>query len=118
MRGWFAPFAAAVAALALLAGGPGAVKADTVYIDVESNFFDQAEVYVYTGDTVCWTFNNGIHTTTSVDGLWDSGVLGAGSTFEYTFTDPGDYIYTCTLHFNCCGMAGVVHVVDPCPCPG
>jgi plastocyanin len=110
-------FAVGLAAAAFLLSGVGLAKADTVIVDVKSNVFSPKEVTVKAGDTVRWTFDQGVHTTTSSDGLWDSGVLGVGNTFEHTFNDLGDFAYVCTLHVNCCGMQGIVHVASPTPTP-
>jgi plastocyanin len=82
------------------------------------NIFDPGDLTVAVGDTVVFTSMIGTHTTTSIDGFWDSGFVPAGQSYQVDFTDaePGDYIYVCTLHFDCCGMAGIIHVVPPC-CP-
>jgi plastocyanin len=78
-----------------------------------NNFsFSPSDVTVNVGDTVQWVFEQGVHTTTSLDGLWDSGNLSAGSTFQFTFNQAGDFHYKCSLHFSCCNMAGVVHVAS------
>jgi plastocyanin len=116
MRNWIRLFSAGVIALAFLLGGAGVARADTYEVTVQNNFFDMNEITIAPGDTVRWVFTQGLHTTTSVDALWDSGVLAAGSTYEYTFSDVGDYYYFCTRHIDCCNMAGVVHVVSGC-CP-
>ena len=62
------------------------------------------------GDTVRWDYPNVAllqHTTTACGDdcdnptatpLWDSGVLSPGDTFEYTFNNPGTYLYFCELH--------------------
>lgn len=113
MKSWFAPIAAGLAALALLAGGTGIARADVVVIDLEVNFFSPSDMTITTGDTVCWFWDHGVHTSTSADGLWDSGILSPGSMFEYTFNQAGDYPYFCSLHLDCCNMVGVIHVVDP-----
>jgi plastocyanin len=113
MKGWFTRFFAGVAAVAFLLSWAGLAEANTIVIDVKSNFFSPNDVSVVVGDTVRWVWDQGVHTTTSSDGLWDSGVLGVGSIFEYTFNNPGDFAYTCTLHFNCCNMAGTIHVKPP-----
>jgi plastocyanin len=102
-----------VTAAAFLLSCAGLARADTIVVDVKSNFFSPKEVTIAAGDTVRWVFDQAVHTTTSSDGLWDSGVLGVGSTFEHTFNDLGDFAYICTLHINCCNMAGVVHVKGP-----
>jgi plastocyanin len=102
-----------VTAAAFLLSCAGFAEANTIIVDVKSNFFSPREVTIAAGDTVRWVFGQGVHTTTSSGGLWDSGVLGVGSTFEHTFNDLGDFAYTCTLHFNCCNMAGTIHVSPP-----
>jgi plastocyanin len=117
MKSWISRWSLIAMVLALLLGAPAVTRADTWIVIVESNDFDPFDITIAPGDDVCWMWTTGFHTTTSVDGLWDSDVLPPGSMFDYTFTDPGDYYYICTLHFDCCGMAGVVHVVPPCCCP-
>jgi plastocyanin len=70
---------------------------------------------VTTGTTVTWVnLDEAIHTVTSDDGLFDSGVLesvtvsDAPQTFSFTFDEPGTYAYSCTIHRN---MSGVIEVV-------
>ena len=113
MNRWFARIAGGLAALAVLFGGAGAARSDAIVVSTRSNFFAPSDITITTGDTITWSFDQGTHTTTSVDGLWDSGILFQGSSFQYTFTQAGDYAFICTLHIDCCNMAGVVHVVDP-----
>ena len=52
------------------------------------------------GDTISWTNDESstAHTTTSDDGLWDSGSLSAGGTFEHTFDAAGTFDYICSIH--------------------
>jgi nitrite reductase (NO-forming) len=52
------------------------------------------------GDTVRWTNDDPAaqHTATAADGSFDSGFLGTGDTFEFTFTEPGEYEYFCLPH--------------------
>jgi plastocyanin len=38
------------------------------------------------------------HTWTALDGTFDSGALGGGDTFEFTFTEPGEFDYQCNFH--------------------
>jgi plastocyanin len=56
-------------------------------------------VSVPPGTTITWT-NNGptVHTTTSDNGVWDSGDLQAGQSYSFTFADPGVYWYFCRPH--------------------
>lgn len=113
MKSGYTHVVVGVAALAFLFGPAQVANADTIVIDVKSNFFSPTDVTVKPGDTVRWVFDQGVHTTTSSTGLWDSGVLSPGSTFEYTFNTVGDFAYICTLHLDCCGMEGTVHVSQP-----
>jgi plastocyanin len=51
------------------------------------------------GTTITWN-NKGPtpHTTTSDNGVWDSGLMDAGDSYTYTFDDPGVYWYFCRPH--------------------
>lgn len=61
------------------------------------------------GDTVSWINNDiSIHTVTSNDELFDSGMMMSGDTFEQKFDEPGLYDYYCILHP---WMKGTVNVV-------
>ena len=51
------------------------------------------------GTTVTWVNDDAvIHTVTDVDGQFDSGFLGSGEGFSFTFTEPGEYEYFCQPH--------------------
>jgi plastocyanin len=113
MRKWFMRFPFGLTVLAFLPGSAPVARADTIVVSVESNHFSPTEVFIATGDTIRWEWNSGFHTTTSFDGFWDSDFLGPGSVFEQTFTSAGDFSYYCTLHLDCCNMAGIIHVMDP-----
>src|SRR5262249_25644137 len=110
-----------VAALALLPGG--AARAASVEVKVENIVFVPAEVTIFEGDTVVWTWANGTHSTTSEDCmcgctcLWASGGHATGPPafqFEYPFDTAGDYAYYCQVHVAR-GMVATVHVL---PAPG
>jgi plastocyanin len=89
-----------------------AALADVYMIHVSNFTFQPSEITILAGDTVGWRNYQGDHSTTSDDGDWDSGVQLAPWGFLYTFTDPGDYYYHCSLH-AAFGMTGVVHVITP-----
>ena len=68
-------------------------------------FYDPEVLDISVGTTVLWeNVDNTMHTATSgtpdsgVDGAFDSDILSAGDTFEFTFTDAGTYDYYCILH--------------------
>jgi plastocyanin len=64
---------------------------------VDFNFSNP--ITVGTGGTVTVTNNDGVdHTWTSDDGAFDSGVLASGATFEFTFTEAGEFNYHCEIH--------------------
>ena len=72
------------------------------------------------GTTVTWTNNDGApHSVAATDGpstgakttgLFDSGNLGSGQTFSFTFDKAGTYYYDCTLHAAQASMHGTVVV--------
>lgn len=49
------------------------------------------------------------HTWTSTDGAFNSGGLGPGDSFEFTFDEPGTFEYRCNFHTE---MTGTI-VVTP-----
>jgi plastocyanin len=101
----------AVAAV-LLALTPTSARAVVTEVHVTNNQFTPEFVEIYLGDTVRWIFDEGVHSTTSYDGEWDSDLVGAGTVFEHTFQGTGQYDYYCTLHVDCCDMVGSVYVLD------
>ncbi len=70
-------------------------------------------VQVSVGDTVTWTNDDAQpHTATSgqnatPDGRFDSGIMAPGATFDFTFTEAGEYPYFCLLHPNMVGTVSV-----------
>ncbi len=68
-------------------------------------FYDPETVNVAAGTTILWeNADNTMHTATSgnpnggADGVFDSDILSAGDTYEFTFADAGTYDYYCILH--------------------
>jgi plastocyanin len=104
---------ATLSLVALLVFAPSALAQDQeVTVRMEDNFFDPANITVEPGTTVTWVQSgNNPHTTTSYDGLWDSGMIegGSGGTFSFTFEEPGTYDYFCIPHEDL-GMIGSVTV--------
>ena len=70
-------------------------------------------VQVSVGTTVTWTNDDAQpHTATSgeavtPDGRFDSGIMAPGATFDFTFTEAGEYPYFCLLHPNMVGTVSV-----------
>jgi len=68
-------------------------------------FYDPEILEISAGTTVIWdNVDNTMHTATSgtpdsgADGVFDSDILSAGDTYEFTFADAGNYDYYCILH--------------------
>lgn len=73
--------------------------------------FEATTVEIPVGTTVTWTNDGGvIHTTTSTDGLWDSGIMSSGDVFSHTFDEAGSFTYICTVHPI---MIGTIVVTEP-----
>jgi plastocyanin len=104
-------------------GGEGIVMAPfslaaaegDVGVSMANMAFSPVRLIVGAGTTVTWTNGDGNiqHTTTSDDGLWDSGLLSGGDTFSYTFDEPGIFPYYCIPHGapGGQGMSGTIIVI-------
>jgi len=71
----------------------------------EQIFYDPEILNISAGTTVQWNnADNTMHTATSgtpdngSDGVFDSDILAAGETYEFTFSDAGSFDYYCILH--------------------
>ena len=80
--------------------------AASVNVNIEPSTFDPANVTINVNDQVVWTWVSDSHSTTSDDGLWDSGVFDTGHVFTNTFTTAGSFAYFCIVH----GFTGTVNV--------
>ncbi len=65
-----------------------------------TNFQFTPGTTVSVGDSVTWTNNAAStpHTTTSDSALWNSGTLGPGQSFAFTFASAGTFSYHCNIH--------------------
>jgi plastocyanin len=99
-------------------GGGGGTTATGVSITSGSSSkttdaYQPNPLQVSTGATVTWTNEDAQpHTATSganvtPDGRFDSGILAPAATFDFTFTEAGDYPYFCILHPNMVGSVTV-----------
>ncbi len=77
-------------------------------------YYDPELIQIVSGTKVIWENNDStIHTVTSgtpnegPDGLFDSDLMNAGDSFEYTFTNSGTVDYYCIVHP---WMVGIVEV--------
>jgi plastocyanin len=94
---------------------PVAQRHDVIVRDFE---FDPAQLSIDVGDTVCWTWESGVHTTTSGSGsnpvfnpgaLWSEPISAGTPEFCYVFGSEGTYPYFCIPH-EFMDMRGVVVV--------
>lgn len=71
----------------------------TATVVMQDDYFSPSIITISAGDKVVWV-NKGKknHTVTSSKGYFDSEHIPPGSSFSYTFTKPGTYDYSCTLH--------------------
>ncbi len=77
-------------------------------------YYDPEVIDISVGTTILWeNVDNTMHTSTSgtpesgADGIFDSDILMAGDTYEFTFSDAGSFDYYCILHP---WMVGTVNV--------
>jgi plastocyanin len=84
----------------------------TVQISLAS--YQPSSLTVPAGTTVTWINRDVVrHTVTSDEGLFDSGRLGSGESFSYTFKDPGTFNYHCTIHTFMHGTVIVTETEQP-----
>ena len=78
-------------------GAPGCEETDECYIPATLN--------ISAGTTVIWENNDAAaHLATSgtpdggPDGVFDSGMIMGGATYEYEFSETGEFVYYCIVH--------------------
>jgi len=68
-------------------------------VNIQGNSFTPGTLNAKVGDKITWTNNDSYdHTVTSDTGAFDSGKLGAGQSYSFTFTKAGTFNYHCTIH--------------------
>ena len=61
--------------------------------------FKPKTITISKGTKVKWTNGGSVsHTSTSNNGVWDSGVLAPGAAFGHVFKKVGTFKYHCTIH--------------------
>lgn len=88
---------------------------EEVMVTILDSSYDPADLTVSVGTTVVWTMNANLpHTVTADDGSFDSGTLGDGESFSYTFEEAGEFPYYCAFHGGPlgAGMSGTVLVQE------
>jgi plastocyanin len=114
--------------LLVVAAAASPVLAAEAAVAIKGRTFEPATITVSQGDTVTWTVTESINEPHSVTSgtpedsgkVFDSGTSGAnnsfklrdtGQTFDYTFDQPGEYLYYCVIHPA--EMTGKVVVLAP-----
>ena len=75
-----------------------AESSTTNAISIEGMKFSPSLTTISKGTTVTWTLTNGTHTVVSDDGLFTSGSISSGGTFQHTFDTAGTFTYKCGIH--------------------
>lgn len=84
-------------------------------VEIVGQSYSPSNLQVESGTTVTWENDSDlVHTVTSGsdrqhDDMFNSGDLGPGDTYSFTFEDAGTYDYFCIPHP---GMEGTITVVD------
>jgi plastocyanin len=61
--------------------------------------FSPSSLTVPVNTTVTWTNSDSMaHTVTSTSGLFDSGSIGVGGNYSFTFASAGTFNYYCSIH--------------------
>lgn len=83
----------------------------TEEVDISGFSFGPTNLTIEIGTTVHWTNNHGVpHTSTSDDGMWDSGTINPGEDFSLQFLSTGIFPYRCSFHPL--SMMGTITVVS------
>jgi plastocyanin len=103
--------AASLSLFGLAAASPAATDSA---VQIVYRAYQPSALTVLAGQTVTWR-NSGLgpHTVTADSGQFDSGTLQTGATFSYTFTAPGTYAYSCTIHPTMHGKVLVLAALPP-----
>ncbi len=76
----------------------GPCSPGSVGVDIANFSFTPPTQSIDVGDTICWTWVSGFHSSTSSGSFWDSGQLSSPNSFEFTFSNSGIYPYFCSVH--------------------
>ena len=81
------------------AGASGGAQSTSVEITIDNFSFTPAIITVKTGTKITWKNRDDIpHTVVSSDSLFKSKALDTDDTFSFTPSNPGTYLYFCSLH--------------------
>ena len=78
-------------------------------VSIANMEFSPSTLTISIGETVTWTLTNGTHTVVSDEGLFTSGTLSIGGTFQHQFDTVGEFSYHCGIHAS---MTGSITVTE------
>lgn len=80
-------------------GGTGSDAGAGPTVEVKQFAFTPAELTAAAGTTVTWTFEDSAqHDVVADDGSFSSPLLRDGQTYQFTFPQPGNFPYSCSVH--------------------
>jgi plastocyanin len=86
----------------------------TITVDISNHAFNPAQLNVAPGTTVTFVNNDPEpHTATADNGVFDTGVLESGSSFDVFFDGSGTVTYHCELHPDMQGSIVVGQAAAP-----
>jgi plastocyanin len=104
-------FSAIIAVMALLL--PAAAMATIHQINITGFAFVPGKTTITQGDTVQWTnLDATTHTSTSDNGVWNSGNITPSQSFSFGFTSSGTFPYHCNIHHSMMDTITVLPQVD------
>jgi plastocyanin len=60
--------------------------------------FEPSSLVTDVGKTVTWKHDDNVAHTVVSQGLFESEILNRGEEYTFTFTEPGEYNYHCSIH--------------------
>jgi plastocyanin len=60
--------------------------------------FNPSSITIAAGTTITWTNKDPMDHTVTNNNNFDSGTIGSGKTWSFTFSNTGTYTYLCSLH--------------------
>ena len=84
-----------------------AARAEDVAVHIDNFSFAPNPLDVKVGTTVTWTNRDDIPHTVVCAGKFRSKTMDTDGTFSFTFTEPGEYKYFCSLHPHMTGSITV-----------
>ncbi len=92
-------FLASIVSLSLILFSAPLTYSFEFEVEMDNFAFVPHGTHVNVGDIITWRNRDAVqHSSTSDNGIWDSGLLSRDQTFSYTFTSNGAFPYHCSAH--------------------